>query len=198
MPRPFFVKLKIMALQSVEDMVRGWLPWLPPAGQNLPLDAQITAYKINTYYFLQSYLGIADVDVENDAIYTGVKRLLVAAMVAYDMIVNKVYENLGGNSTGTVQPGSGAQRIKKGKADVVEAEFDYSKASDGNALLMNTEKLLADLKAKICAYAVTLKINLPMCDCGDTEVCPPFLTVVEDCDPLHDYNPQNQTGWPFL
>jgi hypothetical protein len=263
-----------MALQSVEDLVRGWLPWLPAAGVNTTLDAQITAYKINTYYFLQPYYGFTDAQVEVDANYTGIKRLLAAALVTYDLIQNKVLINLSGNvetlasvvfgitggtlsagvnrivsikingititsaaidhtgnndttaaavaanilaflsnpnynasvltnqvtvqavpgsgsspngfvleiitagdvtvsgnlgqmagGVGSSVAGAGAKRIKKAKADVVEAEFDYAKSSDGTTLTSQTSSIVSDLKSKICAYAATLQINLPMCDC---------------------------------
>lgn len=269
-----------MALQSVEDLVRGWLPWLPPAGVNPTIDTQITNYKINTYYFLQPYLGIADADVETDAIYTGIKRLLVAAIVAYDLLNNKTLENMSGSAetlasisfnitggtsnpgvnrivnvkingviitstavdhtgnndttaaalaanilayisspdytgtsntnqvtvkavpgsgagpngyvleittggdvtvtgnlgqmaggVGAVSAGAGAKRIKKAKADVVEAEFDYAKASDGGTLTTKSDTIMGTLKNKICEYAATLQVRLPMCDCiGESEI----------------------------
>lgn len=151
-----------MALQTVENLVRGWLPFLPPITVNPTIDQKLIDYKINTYYYLQSYLGIADADVEVDNTYQGVKRLLVAAVEAYDLLNNKVLENIGGTST---TPPSGGKRIKKAKADVVEAEFDYAKASDGNSLITKADTIMANLKAKICEYAATLNIRLPMCDC---------------------------------
>lgn len=167
-----------MALGTVEELVRGWLPWLPAATIVPAVDTQIDLYKISTYYFLQSYLGIADADVEDDGQYNGVTRLLVAALVANDLMVNKVLLNVGGTSS--TAP-SGGKRIKKAKADVVEAEFDYAKASDGNSLLMSADKLMALLKEKICIYGSTLNIWLPMCMCDDNLEITPFKAYV-NCD----------------
>ena len=112
------------------------------------------------YYLLQKYLNIADADVEEDATYTGLKRMLVKELVVYNMIVEKAITTTGGSSS-TSAPGSGSKRIKKGKADVVEAEFDYAKASDGTTIALETEKLIPELKNNIYTYSRTLGFSIP-------------------------------------
>lgn len=154
--------------------MKGILPFLP--ANDAGVDAKIEENKIMQYYFLQPYFGIDDADVENDATYTGNRRILVAYLVAYDLLYNKVLGNVGGSSAEGTDGSEAGQRIKKGKADVVEAEFDYAKAGDGNSLVMGSEGLLSKLLEKICSLSATLKIQLPMCDCDDekTAIFPAF------------------------
>jgi len=160
-----------MALQTVEQLVKERLSFIPATGW----ETKIESYKLQMYYFLQKYLQVADADVENDAIYTGLKRMLVKELVVYNMIVEKVITTTGGSSS-TSAPGEGTKRIKKGKADVVEAEFEYGKASDGTSIAMETEKLIPELKANICSFSRTLGIILPGF-CPDRKLDkPPFIT----------------------
>ncbi len=162
-----------MALKEVIELVKNRLPFVPSSGA---LDTKIEDFKLEQYYFLQPWTKIPDVDVETDSEYKGILRMLVAELVTYQLIIRKVIENMGGEDGELAEAG---KHIKKGKADVVEAEFEYSKASDGNELLLKTEALLPELKLNICQYSCTLGYNLPMC--GKTKSEPiPFLAFVKD------------------
>ena len=164
-----------MALQSVEDLVKERLAFIPATGW----ETKIESYKLQMYYFLQKYLNIADADVELDATYTGLKRMLVKELVVYNMIMEKAITTTGGSSS-TSAPGEGSKRIKKAKADVVEAEFDYAKASDGTSIAMEAEKLIPELKKNICSYSRTLGFGLPEF-CPDKKLLKPaFLTFVPE------------------
>ncbi len=162
-----------MALKSVLELVKNKLPYLPA---DTSKDDLINDYKIEQYYFLQPYLNTAAANLENDNHYIGIARLLIVELVVYNMIVNKVLLNMEGSQGAAA---TGSKKIKKGKADVGEAEFEYANAADGNTLLMKTESLLPQVKQNICHYAATLKISLPMCVPESTKYRPiPFISYV--------------------
>lgn len=164
-----------MALQSIEDLVKERLSFVPATGW----ENKIESYKLQMYYYLQKYLQVEDADVEVDDTYTGLKKMLVKELVVYNMIVEKAITTTGG-STSTSVPGEGTKRIKKAKADVVEAEFEYGKASDGTSIALQTEKLIPELKKNICSYARTLGFGLPEF-CPDKKYLKPaFLSFIPE------------------
>jgi len=99
--------------------------------------------------------------------------MLVSELTSYQILERKVIENLAGED-GTAA--NAAQNVTKGKADVVEAEFEYSKSSDGNKLLLKTDELMRQILISICSYAEVLGYCLPMCTIKTTIVKPPFKT----------------------
>jgi hypothetical protein len=110
--------------------------------------------------------------VEDDTQYTGLLRVLVVKLDCYQLCKREILNQVGG--TEGVQSDV-SQTIKSAKADVVEAEFDYAIASEGTALLMQAEKLLADLGREICDVAASLQYyNLPMCKDQQKFDVPPF------------------------
>ena len=137
--------------------------------------------KVEEQYYLQPYTLLNDTDVVDDTKYSNLQLLLVTEMICCEIIKKQTLQNVEG-SGGT--PGTGAKRIKKGKADVVEAEFDYGKASDGNFLGGTAEELLLQHTRKACEYARMLKYTLPLC-IGVLEtpiIPPPFVTFAPpDC-----------------
>lgn len=182
-----------MAIGTVLELVKERLPFIPNDGT---YDARINSLKLEVYYAIQHCTGIADADVEDDTKYTGLTRYLVVRYVCYLLIYNKIIEVLGG--VGGAAP-SGNKRIKKGKADVVEAEFDYAKASDGSTLSMEATSLIANLLKEMCGYAKTLKCSLPMCSglFSTTKGFPPAFIAYggnSGCG-CGGYNPQNQTEY---
>ena len=162
-----------MALGTVLDLVKVRLPFLPVGSS---MDATIESFKTDRYYFLNKWTKIDSADIEDDSKYDGVLRLLVVRLVCYDLLGRKVVENVGGVNGNAPNAN---KRLKKGKADVVEAEFDYAKASDGTTLSMDTEKIMSDLKSEICQYASVLSYRLPMCSNG---TCPLPFRVYPKCD----------------
>lgn len=164
-----------MALQSVEDLVKERLSFIPATGW----ETKIESYKLQMYYFLQKYLQVVDADVELDATYTGLKRMLVKELVVYNMIVEKAITTTGGSSS-TSAPGEGTKRIKKAKADVVEAEFEYGKASDGTSIALEAEKLIPELKLNIFSYSRTLGFSIPGFGPEKKLLKPAFLSFVPE------------------
>lgn len=176
--RAFFI-LVYMAQQTIQQMVLRHLPFL--LASDTTVQTTIDNYTNDAYYIFQGPLGVADIDVETPGTYTGVTRIMIAYYVAYDMIRRKVIENLAGNPNTGVSVGAGARRVLKGKADVVEGEFTYVKASDGSAILVDTKYLMDQFKEKICELAAELQITLAMCNCTAPDVIPPFI-IQTDCD----------------
>lgn len=160
-----------MALQSILEMVKNRLPFLPASS----LDATISQYIFEQFYYLQKWTLLSNADVEDESKYSGLQKMLVAELCSYSLLERKAIENVGGSQGAAPE---GAKRIKKGKADVVEAEFDYGKASDGNFFGGTSEALMGEFAKKACEYAATLEYTLPLCQklglCPVMDV-PPFL-----------------------
>lgn len=173
--------MQIMALGTVEAMVKERLSFVPVTGW----ESKIESYKLQMYYFLQRYLQIADADVENDAVYTGLKRMLVVELVVYNLIINKIITTIGGSSS-TSTTGEGTKRLIKAVADVVEADFEYAKASDGNTFAIETEKLIPELIKNINAYSRTLGFGLPEFAPTIKLDKPPFMSFINH--PHHHHN----------
>ena len=145
-----------MALGEVLALVKEKLPYADDSS----FDTVIQSEKLQQYYYLQVYKGLEDSEVETDSNWTGLWRLLVVNLVCYQMIRTKAIQTTGG-SFGDTNPDT--RKLKKAKADVVEAEFVYIKASDGSLIQMSAEDAMNKFKETICSYAKTLKINLSLC-----------------------------------
>ncbi len=164
-----------MPLQSVEDIIKQKLSFVPQTGW----ETKIETYKHEQMYYLNEFLIISETGdetvIEDEANWIGMKRLLLAEITTYQLIINKVISTTGGAAGETT--GSGSKMIKKAKADVVDAEFEYAKADDGRTIAMKTEALLPELKANVCRYAKTLNINLPGYCPEERGDLPPFQIV---------------------
>lgn len=164
-----------MPLSDVDTLVKERLSFVPQTGW----ETKIESYRLQQCYFLEKWSGlVGETEIENPANYTGLKRMLVVELIIYNMIVEKVITTTGG-STDTSAPGEGSKRIKKGKADVVEAEFDYAKAEDGTTIAMKTEQLIPELKENICRYSRTIGWAIPgFCKDGKKGIPQPFMSFV--------------------
>lgn len=166
-----------MALHSIQTMVKNRLPFLTSVEE-----IKIEQYTLEQFYYLQKWTMKVDPDLEDESTYSGMQKMLIAELVSYKLMEKKVVENVGGKDGGAAE---GAKKIKKGKADVVEAEFEYGKASDGTFLGMSASELLSNIASQACEYAQTLGYTLPMCQklglCGPYDV-PPFLSFVPNCE----------------
>jgi len=172
--RTFFIKFEYMALPTLIQMVKNNLPFLPTDNSK---DAVIQQYIIEAMYYLQPWTLLSNTDVEDESKYSSLQKMLIAQLVGCNLITNQALLNVGGAGGGS---GTGAKRIKKGKADVVEAEFDYGKADDGSFLGLSAEKFLNNCKMKACEYAATLNYSLPMCNCGKVYDTPAFIAFEND------------------
>lgn len=163
-----------MALASIIVLVKQRLPFLPQ-GADATLDPIIESMKLEEFYFMQKWTGISNDDVEDESKYTGLLRFLIVRLVCYDLIARQIVQVVGGVS-GSSSVAEGTKRIKRAKADVVEAEFDYAKASDGSVLSATSTDILNTICKEICSYAAALSyFNLPMCLNQMIFDVPPFI-----------------------
>lgn len=141
------------------------------------MDAKINSFTTEAYYYLSPYTQYTGADIEDATKYDGLLRYLVVRLVCYWLLMRKVVENVAGTAG---QAPTGAQQITKAQADVVEVEFEYSTAKDGNTLITTTDAILAEVKLELCNYGSLLKYYLPMCDNG-CEYALPFK-VYPNCE----------------
>lgn len=163
-----------MAQKTILQMVYNRLPFLTVTEANSEL---IADFKQDVYYYLQPWTRITDELVEDDDTYTGLKRILVAEMTALNIVTRKVLIEMGGENGGAA---SGGKRLRKGKADVVEAEFEYAKASEGGAMITDMNSLLTELKTNRCNYARALGYSLPDCNNKLPVELPSFIAFVPE------------------
>lgn len=146
-----------MAVQNILGMVRSRMVYLPVSAT---IDTEIGNFTIEQFYYLQKWTILDDNEVEDESKYKALQKMLVAELVCIELLSKKTLSNIAGENGGEATAG---KRIKRGKADVVEAEFDYAKYSDGTFLGKTAEQLISDHAKKACEYAATLGYNLPMC-----------------------------------
>lgn len=155
-----------MALQNILTMVKLKLPFLPDGSTLIPnlgltVDDKLNSSIFEQYYYLQGFTKLIDADVDTEANYNNLQKMLITELVCYYSISDKALVNVAGTNGAS---GTAGKRIKKGKADVVEAEFDYGKSSDGTFLGMTTEQLMMKFAQRACEIAALLKYNLPLCE----------------------------------
>ena len=146
-----------MALQNILGMVRSRLPFLAVGA---PIDTVINNFITEQFYYLQKWTLLSDTDVEDETKYSAIQKMLVAELVCVELINKKVIEDVAGAGGAA---GTAGKQLKRGKADVVEAEFQYGKSSDGTFMGKTAEQLEKDHAQKACEYAATLDYSLPMC-----------------------------------
>ncbi|WP_291726176.1 hypothetical protein [Bernardetia sp.] len=144
---------------TIKDIIQNRLPFLNYS--DTTVDARLDKIISEVQWTLQKPLGKDDADVELEASYSQQEIILIGVYVAYLVVLRKAFTTLAGD-TETSEEAS-AKTLKKAKADVVEAEFHISKASDGSSIQLDTETLLASLKKEICDTAALLGITLVIC-----------------------------------
>lgn len=135
-------------LAEINILIRDRLAFLEESPSN---DALIERQKAVTFAHLQGQTKLADEVAYDDSSYTGILRLLVVDLTSYRLLERKIKESVS----------DGGKRLKKAKADVVETEFDYAKASDGNVFMKSASGVMDDLKESIAGYCAILKYILP-------------------------------------
>jgi len=151
-------------------MVKDRLPYLSDPSNDPIIERQ----RVMICYLIQSETGKSDAaDVETESNYTAYQNMLIAAMVCYQLLKNKIVLNMAGDGT-SGSSGGGSKVLKRAKADVVEAEFQIIKASDGSSFLMASDAFMADLLLEICGMARKLSYSIPWCVCDDP-VIPAFV-----------------------
>lgn len=148
-----------MAVESVKNMVLADLPFLTDAADA----TKIENYRVQMCWLMQSETGKEDVDVETEGEYSNLENMMFAAMVKFKIAERRVTENMEGNVTDSIAAGAGTKRLKRAKADVAEAEFEGTKASEGQRLQMLTKEWFIACIREICAYSGQLGYSNPLC-----------------------------------
>ena len=157
---------------TIKDIIQNRLPFVDFT--NTVIDTRFDKIIMEVQYTLQIPLQKEDTDVEIELNYTQREIILIGVYSAYLALFRKSITTLAGDSETSEQ--ASAKTLKKAKADVVEAEFQVSKASDGSNIQLDTNTLLALLKEEICDTAALLGIKLVICDTCNTR--PPLGFIV--------------------
>lgn len=162
-------------------MVKNRLAFIPSTDWQDSIDD----FRIEQSYYLSTYVTLSisgdptDAEIEDEANWTGKNKILLANVTAYQLLVKKIVETIGGSESSST--GSGTKMIKSAKADVVEAEFEYAKADDGRTLAMKVTSLISTLENEICRMSQALGFYLPGYCKDIPEVIPPsFLVFSQD------------------
>lgn len=166
-----------MALKAVYDMVLNRLSFIPLTGW----ETKVGDFQLEQQYYLDTFLQKGEKDpvedVEDEANWKGMERILLAEITAYQLLTVEIIKTLGGDAESNTSVGAASKMIKSAKADVVEAEFEYAKADDGRTLALKAKELIPELKANVCRYGQSLGFYLPgYCDdIPDIKCEPPFI-----------------------
>lgn len=152
----------------ITDKIFAEMPFL--VATNLLNVAMVNNAKENTFILLQNSLKKDDLQVFDETTYTNQESLLVVYYTSYNLIMQKVLENVGGIAGQTTV---GNLFTKKKKADVLELEYDVVKAEYGASLAMKTTDLLDSYKTKLCSVARALNVKLDICNTICTVRTPP-------------------------
>ncbi len=137
-----------MALSTINEIIFDRLPFLVNNQESVSL---IERQKSISFVHLQANTKFTDDEAFEESKYNGTLRLLAAELTAYRILEREIKKSVS----------EGSKKIKKVKADVVETEFEYGKASDGNGFLKNADSILSDLKESIAGYCATLNYFIP-------------------------------------
>jgi len=168
-----------MALKTIDEMVKNRLAFIPQTDWVTSIDD----FRIEQSYYLSQFIEIGDGSeavIEDESNWTGMNKILLAEITSYQLLKKEMVEVVGGEGEDgeNITPGSGSKMIKKAKADVVEAEFEYSKSEDGRTLAVKAKELLFELKNSVCRYSISMGIHLPgYCPEEDVNPQPPFIIV---------------------
>lgn len=162
-----------MAAPTFNQIVKDKLPYLGSDD-----DVLIGNYIKEVQYKLQDDLEKTNLQVEDENEYSNKEKYLVGTYSAYNLLKQQSLKTIGGTGdTGSGSTAPNTKQIKKAKADVVEAEFQQIKSSDGSNIAMNTKDLLEQLRIDVCCWAKELNVVLSICNSGviEMDLTPPFL-----------------------
>jgi len=145
---------------AIKDIIQNRLPFVDFT--DTTVDTRLDKIIMEIQYTLQKPLQKEDADVEDESKYSQQEIILIGVYSAYLGLFRKAIITVAGDSETSEQASS--KTLKKAKADVVEAEFQVIKASDGSTIQIDSEKLLALLKEEICDTAALLGISLVICN----------------------------------
>lgn len=153
-------------LASITQLISNRLEFLGTVA-----DTVIEQYRLEAFYYIQNQTEKSDMEVEDETVYTPLQRMLLADIASYFILKRRVVSSTAGTGASA---GTGAKRVKKAKADVVETEFEYS-----DKLQMEAEAMLQQARRDACEKAKILSYSLPLCEddlgSGDEAPIPPFF-----------------------
>lgn len=153
-----------MALAAILSLVKNRLTFATTI-----LDATIEEFIVETQYSLQKYLKKQDAEVEDEAAYNALEKMLIADLTALAILQRKIIEFVAGDSEGNVKT-----VLTKAKADVVEVNFEQSGQK------IDLVKIENNLKTSACEKAKMLGFTLPMCMGEAREPTKPFIHIPDD------------------
>ena len=153
---------------TIQDIIQNRLPFVDIT--NTAIASRLDKIIMEVQWTLQKPLKKEEADVEIESSYNQQEILLIGVYSAYLALFRKVITTLAGDAETSEE--ASTKTLKKAKADVVEAEFHISKASDGSSIQLDTGTLLDLLKDEICDTAALLGISLVICDTCSKH--PPF------------------------
>lgn len=156
---------------TIKDIIQNRLPFVDFT--NTTVESRLNTIIMEVQYTLQIPLKKEDDEVEVEASYTQQEIILIGVFSAYLALFRKAIATLTGDTETSEQ--ASAKTLKKAKADVVEAEFHISKASDGSSIQLDTKTLVDNLKKELCDTAALLKITLVICDDCRKKPLPAFI-----------------------
>lgn len=125
-------------------------------------EQDLQVYRLENMVILADYIGLTSHDAFDETMYNDLQKLLLSRMIVCDALQQKILSNSAGNSSGDSNTNSIGKRIKKAKADVVDAEFVYE---DSNTILKaGASDLYMECRKHACRIAYQLGYkNFPLC-----------------------------------
>lgn len=159
-------------LAPILDLVKEDLTWLSSAD-----DSKIISKKLQVMYFLQTYLKKTDEEVEEETAWKPRERILIAKVICLELLTRKASTIAGGDSSSEDGAVPDNSFLKKGKADVVEAEFEQLDIRKTATLGIDAASLYDRICKEVCAMAITLNISLPYCEAQPADMFKPFYFI---------------------
>lgn len=153
---------------SVKQIVYETLIFLE---QSTEMDGKIETQRVLICYQLQTQFEKDEDDVEVEASYTQQQNMLMAYLVAYNLMHTKAIQNIAGSQGGQAEA-SGA--LKSTQADVVKAEF--FEVNGKNSLVLSAKETIDHINKLVCQLANQMGVSLLICDQCEPEI-QPFIIV---------------------
>jgi len=182
----------------IQEMVYNRLPFLARTDNNNTL---ISTYTYEVMLELEVCFQVdADLaegeqsNVGNEAVYSMPQKVIIADVVAVEIIIMKIAGNMGGTATGDEDGTNQSKYLKKAKAGSVETEWDQFDVKKGGALTSSSDALLkmyqqsasrksSLLGCTICWGTDGMEVS---CGCGDKEVAKFIVVAHNGCGTVVD------------
>lgn len=159
-------------LPSILELVKVDMPFLDDSD-----NTRIHIKTLEAMYFLREYIAKTDDQVEDETQWKPLERILLAKLVCMSFLTRKAVQIAGGDSSSEDGAVPDNSFLKKGKADVVEAEFEQLDIRKTATLGIDATSLYNRIAKEACSHAMTLKISLPFCEMIPADMFKPFYFI---------------------